>query len=155
MAKLNTLLAEKSALELKLFWKKHNITELRTAMEHANQNEVDGPNCSCLACAASGRKYEEKKTQKHGVCCAFKPYLEALLVEHGLTVDHVGSGVAVCAHEAESFGNMVYDNDTHFVHLARDDWVIFTYGAKLWRASSCQDPELQKLVGLFESLHSK
>ncbi len=81
----------------------------------------------------------------------FKPYFEA---EYDLTVDCAGKAAA-CAHEADPDGNIVYDNDTHFLHVGRDDWANFTYGAKLWGASSCQDPELQKLVRLFELLKSE
>ncbi len=152
LAKYNALLAEKSALELKMFWKEHNKTQLRAAMQWGNQNEVDGPNCSCLACTVSGRKDEEKRTSKRAGCCTFKPYFEALLAEYGLTVGYVESSSVACNDETEPDGNMVYDNDVHLVYVGREDWVMFTYGAKLWRASSCQDPELQKLVRLFEVL---
>jgi hypothetical protein len=52
------------------------------------------------------------------------------------------------------------DLDTHFVsnaqaHLASragEDWDCFTYGAKLWKATSTDDAELEKLKKLFESL---
>jgi hypothetical protein len=152
LAKYNALLAEKSALELKLFWNEYTTTQLQTAMQWGNRNDMDGPNCSCLACTVSGRKDEEKKTSKRADCCTFKPYFEALLAEYGLTVGYVKSSSVACEHDAAPDGNMVYDNDAHLVHCGRDDWVSFTYGAKLWRASSCQDPELQKLVCLFEVL---
>ena len=33
---------------------------------------------------------------------------------------------------------------------AGEDWDCFTYGAKLWKAKSVDDPEIQKLKLLFE-----
>ena len=150
-ARLEALQKEVRELKLKLFWKEHNTSELKPAMRHANQDATaKGPDCACLACAVSGRMDEEKEAK--GFDCAFKPYFEALLAECGLGVGYAGHGSAVCEHEAEDTGNLVYDNDTHLVHVGRDDWVMFTYGAKLWQATAHDDPELQKLARLFELL---
>ena len=140
-------------LELKLFWKEHNTSQLKLAMQCANQDATKGPDCACMACAVSGRKDEEKEAK--GFDCKFKPYFEALLAECGLSVGYAGHGTAVCEHEAEPDGNSVWDNDTHFVHVGRDDWVSFTYGAKLWRATTHDDAELQKLARLFVCLQAE
>ena len=45
-----------------------------------------------------------------------------------------------CEHGSEDSGNCVYyDVDSHFVYVGRD---AFVYGAKLWRATTSDDPEL-------------
>ncbi len=145
----DALLEKVEALELKLFWKKYNSDQLKLAMTYANTADEEAPNCTCLACAASGRAESGTK----GKSCRFKPYFEALLTEFHLSIGYAGN-TSSCAHEdVQPDGNHVYDNDAHFVHVARDDWFIFTYGAKLWRATTRHDPELQKLERLFERLH--
>lgn len=136
-----------TGLKLKIFWKNHNRSQLQFAMKNANQ-DVNGPDCVCLACAVSGRKDEEKEAK--GFDCTFKPYFEALLTEFGLTVGCCDGEPAGVAHDSDDF---IYNNDTHFVHVgAREDWFCFAYGAKLWSATASDDPELQKLVHLFERL---
>ncbi len=74
-----------------------------------------------------------------------------MLTECGLTIGY-SDGKPLCRLKQEDSGNFVYDVDTHFVHLTRDDWFLFSYGAKLWRATASDDPELQKLVRLSERL---
>lgn len=46
----------------------------------------------------------------------------------------------------------VHDVDAHFHHITRDDWYMWTYGAKLRKAKTVNDPELHKLQILFHSL---
>ncbi len=138
-----------TALKLKLFWKEHCRGQLQDVMQNANQ-DVNGPDCACLACTVSGRKNEEMDVVDSD--CTFKPFFEALLAECGLTVGHC-DGVPVCQHDAEDSGNFIYDVDSHFIHVgAREDWFCFSYGAKLWRATEADDPELHKLVRLFDRL---
>ena len=138
-------------LKLKIFWKEHCTGQLKLVMENANQN---GPDCACLVCAVSGRKDEEKDAEPFPSVCAFKPNFEALLTECGLTIGYC-DGVPVCEHESEprrirATSSMI--STRIFVHVGRDDWFGFVYGAKLWRATTSDDPELQKLVSLFERL---
>ena len=68
-------------------------------------------------------------------------------------------------HEYET-GNeldVVPDYDTHIANLPSDDprfrykdtlheWSEFAYGSKLFKATTVNDPELKKLVALFEWL---
>ncbi len=49
-------------------------------------------------------------------------------------------------------GNDVLDDGAHFTNLGSDDWVAWTYGSKLWKATSVRDPELAKLERLFHTL---
>ena len=53
------LRAEKEELKLKLFWFKYGVSKLQQAMAWANQKEINGVGCNCLACAMSGRKDED------------------------------------------------------------------------------------------------
>ena len=145
------LVNENRALKLELFWKNHSITKLQNEMQWANQKEPGGPGCNCLACAVSGRKDEENGIPASGFECIFKPYFEALLQECGLSVEPCCE--EYCMHISDDTGNTVYNNDSHFVSIGREDWKAFSYGAKLWKEPhSDQDPELRKLVRLFELL---
>jgi hypothetical protein len=51
-------------------------------------------------------------------------------------------------------GNNVLDDGQHFTNLGSDDWVYWTYGSKLWKATSVRDPELTKLERLFHTLNT-
>ncbi len=142
--------AELEALKLKLFWKDHNKSQLELAMQYANQDATKGPGCACIACAVSGRMDEEQDAK--GFDCTFKPYFEAKLKECGLTFERFEDEAVgkVGAHDAADW---IYANDAHLVFLT-DDWHAFSYGAKLWRAASSNDAELQKLARLFVCLET-
>jgi hypothetical protein len=148
--RVSELLNENRALRLQLFWKDYGVTHLQEAMRNANQKN-GGPDCNCLACGVSGRTDSERETD--GFECSFKPYFDALLLECGLESLNGGGGV-VSQHNSDSSGNYVYDEDTHLIRLGRDDWVAFTYGSKLWKAKTADDPELLKLCTLFNKLNS-
>ena len=49
-------------------------------------------------------------------------------------------------------GNSVLDDGQHFSNLASQDWFCWTYGSKLWKATSVGDPELAKLESLLHYL---
>jgi hypothetical protein len=153
------ILQENKKLKLKLYWKDHNCEKLKEAMTFANQ-KVEGPDCNCLACGVSGRKNENNGKPCEGFDCLFKPYFEALLLECGITTKSGGSNTAL-EHESTqnsvfdaSIHTLVYDVDAHLVTMARDDWYLFTYGAKLWKESSAGSAELKKLTLLFQKLHA-
>ncbi len=149
--KKKALMEEIRAFKLKLYWKDHNISQLETAMSNANQCGPDAPMCRCLACAVSGRLDKEEESNG-GFECFFKPYFETLLSKCGMTFQHF-QGKDSGQHDADDSGNSVYDDDTHFVFLGRDDWFAFAIGAKLWKATTVDNPELRKLSTLFQSLN--
>jgi hypothetical protein len=142
---------ENEALRLQLFWKDHNCSQLASLMEEANQAS-EGPQCACWSCSVKGRKRRNQETLPRGAPCTFKPWFEALLNECGLTMatgDWIGQQLRIGAHMAM---NGVYDGDAHFLQVMRDDWYSWTYGARLWKAQSAEDPELAKLHALCERL---
>ena len=145
---------ENELLRLQLFWKNHRKSELQKLMGEANQSR---PNCNCLSCAVSGRlDPESSQTLPRGAPCTFKPWFENLLVGCDMTcVTGMGEEESVTQHMSCDCGNWVYNVDAHFHNLARDDWVAWVYGAKLWKAQSANDPELLKLKRLFEVLETE
>ncbi len=146
------LLLENEALKLKLFWRDHGVTQLKQAMARANRLGRRGPNCGCVACAISGRKEACDPVRWRGEPCRFKPYIERLLAECGLAHIPCDFNGIVGHHECDMEGNPVFDIDTHIMTMGQDDWAAFSYGARLWRARMVNDPELLKLVTLFDKL---
>jgi hypothetical protein len=149
MLECDRLTRELEAMHLKRFWMQHNHAQLKGAMQCANQDEAKGPNCACMACGLSGRVHPEQSPP--GNRCSFKPYFEAALRECCLVHAKVqGKRVGeVGAHDAAA---NIYADDAQLVWVMRDDWRAFSYGAKLWRADSCEDAELAKLALLFRRL---
>ncbi len=112
-----------------------------------------GPKCSCLVCVVSGRYEMDVGEVPEKKPCTFKPWFEQVLQDHEMSIG-VGlpdvpiwvDGSVVDSH------NDVLDDGQHFTNLGSDDWVVWTYGSKLWKATSVCDPELAKLERLFRTL---
>ncbi len=151
--RVSELLIENQELKLQLFWKEYGITQLQSAMSFANQKR-GGPDCNCLACAMSGRKDELNGEEAAGFECSFKPYFNSLLLECGISSMNGGGGHGF-QHISNASGNWVFDEECHLVLIGRDDWFNFTYGAKLWKATSVGDPELSRLRILFRRLEEE
>ncbi len=143
---------ENETLRLRLFWKEYGQTELSAAMRLANFIE-GGPQCSCLACAVSGRHKSECGGTDENKPCTFKSWFEQMIRDHNMSI---GYGIpdepiwvtgGVCGSR-----NKVLDDDKHFTILGREDWSHWTYGSRLWKATSVLDPELAKLESLFKTL---
>jgi hypothetical protein len=139
---------ENEALKLKLFWKEHNPANLNAAMFNANQAE-GGPACSCLACAVSGRHDSDDGEVAEKKPCTFKPWFEKVLGEHDMSIGRGLPDVPIWVDGSvvASHSN-VLDDGHHFSNLASQDWFCWTYGSKLWKATSVDDPELAKLERL-------
>lgn len=145
---------EVERLRLSLFWKDHNVRSLRKIMQEANRFHPEAPKCRCIACTISRRNDHLTPFDDQWVC-SFKPWWEEKLAECDITFFEgcPPSGVLeFTSHECNT--DHVLDIDSHFVNMARRDWNCFTYGAKLFKAESVQDTELQKLKKLFEILSS-
>jgi hypothetical protein len=144
---------ENEDLKLQLFWRDYGVKQLKHAMGLANQKVDRGPDCWCLACDKSGRRDARDTRLSSGEPCLFKPYLEALLAECGLVHAPCDFKSIVGHHECDMEGNPVYDLDTHIMTMGgHENWIAFSYGARLWRARSIHDPELNRLRLLFVKL---
>ena len=153
------LVQENANLKLQLFWKDHNLEKLRNAMQFGN--EETGPHCKCLVCSVSGRK-SEPDTNYHSKCTFkswFENHLTALEIQTSLTVSQNHNEFECRAHPCiDGYGKNpigpFFDDDVHLCHFSgTDDWFLFSYGAKLWKSKSVNDPELQKLKSLFAILY--
>ena len=108
-----------------------------------------------MACAVSGRYASDDGEIPEKKPCVFKPWFEQVLREHDMSVG-LGlpdapiwvDGSVVDDH------NDVLDDGQHFSNLASHDWFCWTYGSKLWKATSVGDPELAKLKRLFHTLNT-
>ncbi len=123
-------------------------------MREANKNHVD---CKCVSCVCYGR-YDGNDTDSDRWTCLFKQWFENQIASCDMEV-LPGATNQLCV-QHDSSPDWVVDLEAHFVsnaqaHLtsrAGEDWDCFTYGAKLWKATSADDPELMKLKKLFEIL---
>jgi hypothetical protein len=134
-----------------LFWKQHSQSELEKLMIACN---LRGPQCQCLSCAVSGRKAEAHKSMPWGTHCTFKAWFDKQLAKHGLTTaTGVQKGQKPVQVPHRPACAVYEDMDAHFHHLTRDDWVLWTYCAWLWKEPLCAtDQDLQKLAAFFQSL---
>jgi hypothetical protein len=140
---------ENEQLKLKLFWKTYNPTHLKGWMAEGNQCSL-GPKCGWLVCCVSGRASDEEVANRGTFTCTFKPWFEQKITECGMTIGCGTDGVTDGSHVDDY--NSLYDVDCHFNSLARQDWLCWSYGSKLWKATSVNDPELKKLAALFKVL---
>ena len=145
-------------LELELFWLKHTIQRLRRAMKNANYGwirfPVQSPSCDCWKCKMSGRTGKHTLINKHKTC-EFIPWFEALMTECGLTYEGSPAPHNHVHHPSDPKGR-VCDIDSHFVEAALNSGFMckISYGGKLWKAKSVNDPELKKLERLFKILET-
>ncbi len=143
---------ENEALKLKLFWKEHNDEIMKNAMCWANSAD-GGPACSCLSCVESGRHESGNLDFADENPCKFKPWFEQVLDHHEMSIGRGLPDVPVWVDgSVVDSGNSVLDDGQHFSNLASQDWFCWTYGSKLWKATSAGDPELAKLESLLHYL---
>ena len=139
------LRAENERLKLSLFWKTYGPEQLNAAMQDFNMIQT---RCKCFMCAVSGRYDRETN-----ICsCSFVPWFEKQLAECGLESATFDNKSIHFQHE----GMLAWDIDAHFVHDGGmdDHWLQFSYGSKLHKATSIENPELQKLKRLFSILNA-
>ena len=145
---------ENEALQLKLFWKEHSYEIMENAMCRANEAE-GGPRCSCLTCQVRGR-YSPGVTQNEP--CTFKPWFEQVLREHDMSIGRGWPDVPLWDvwfdGSVDESRAQVLDDGQHFSLRGKRDWFRWTYGSKLWKATSVCDPELAKLERLLHYLNT-
>jgi hypothetical protein len=152
--RLLELKRENEALKLKLFWKEHNPSILKSYMSAAN-NADGGPKCCCLACVVTGRYEMDVGELPEKKPCTFKPWFEHMLQDHEMSIAVGLPDVPVWVDgSVVDCGNNVLDDGQHFTNLGSGDWFCWTYGSKLWKATSVGDPELAKLERLFHTLNT-
>ena len=140
---------ENEKLQLQLFWKDHNHSQLQYRMKEANQI-ANGPQCSCWSCVVSGRKEYNTDSLSRRTPCKFKLWLDDLLKQCGLIAAEIHDHVRpIGNHMSMDNGISPYDVDAHFLHIRHTDWCSWTYGSYLWKAESVDNPELAKLHALF------
>ena len=143
------LRSENEHLRLQLFWRDYSKRELESAMAFANQKET-GPRCTCIACMVSGRTESTDDPHRFSNICRFRHYWEHLLRECGLVVHR---GLPQSLTPGASADVLAQSIDAHIISYGRHDWCsAWAYGARLWRGTSVDDPELKKLQTLFERL---
>jgi hypothetical protein len=146
-------------LELELFWIKHSIQRLRRAMKNANhgwiRHPTQSPACDCWKCSMSKRISKHRVIDKNKRC-EFIPWFENLLAEFDLSYDGSPAPHEHLSHVCDPKGR-VCDVNCHFVETTMNAGFLskITYGAKLWKAKSVHDPEIKKLVRLFQVLETE
>jgi hypothetical protein len=118
---------ENEALKLELFWKKHDIRTLQSnivALHLHYRMQATRPRV--------GNGQHEWTT-----------HVEPIIQSYGLEVGIVDQEGPI---QPQS------DLNVHFVCTRK--FFIASYGAKLWKAKSVDDPELRKLKALFGALSS-
>lgn len=134
------------ALELTLFWKDHSLPKLHEAMRQGNKL---GPNCDCSICTTTIRYVGISRRTEYNHDCTFAPWFKSKMNECGLSfqvisnaqVEKVVEKTPMCTPEVH-----IIDSDD------KNAWYNISYGSKLWKAASIEDPEILKLKALFEAL---
>ena len=141
---------------MKIFWEKHNVEELRELTRQANQKYVQ---CKCCGCVVSGRWVEDSYCENPWTCL-FAKWFDTQILNCDMLVER-GSKQNKCimGHDCNPT-EWVIDSDVHLIrrgdaHLPSQEdtkWRYFTYGSRLFNATSEDDPEIQKLKRLFDVL---
>ena len=145
---------ENEKLKLELFWGRYGVIKLMAAMR-ASQSIWPSLKCDCIQCSAI------ENTVPNDEPCTFKPKYERKLAELGITFVRHSEGTRILQHECASGhadGRWVEEADAHIVlwiggeSVEDNGWADFTYGSRLFKATTTNDPELKKVEALFEWL---
>jgi hypothetical protein len=127
---------ENEQLKLQLFWKEYNRKALKKAMIRANL--LGGYFCMCGGCCENMGPRP----------CTFKPWFEETVRACGLTFGPNDDD------ERDNEFDAILGMDYHLINIKSNRWGTPIYGAKLAKAKSVLDLELQKLAALFKALAS-
>ena len=148
-----TLKEENESLRLALFWREYDQRKLVDLMQDVNRSLPF--RCMCVACLCVNRcSLDEWLPELQDEKCRFKKWFDTQLTECSLTA---ATGIPIGAERIVDMKHSIipythYDVDTHFHHHTKDDWTVWTYGTKLLRVKTVDDPELLKLKRLFRRL---
>ena len=156
-ARLLTLRRQNEELRLELFWTVHNVQKLKIAMKEANASgSARAVQCNCWKCSLNGMVdgNNAQNIVDRNKTCKLIPWLEAKMTECDLIYDSMPGPHAHVDHMSDSSGR-VCDVDCHFVEQSfmRGFMCNFTYGSKLWKARSVDNPELKKLEKFFQLIN--
>ena len=165
------LRSQNEKLKLKLFWKDYNVNMLRKTMKSGNTFPADSPYCQCEMCISFKRAVRPRKRGPlHGAValpgmfstdlsqvCTFGPWFAKKAKSFGLTImkpkyPHNKPWPAEIEGHDSCPDLLVIDLDCHLVNKDGPEWTNFTYGRRLWGASTVDNPELAKLAKFFEYL---
>jgi hypothetical protein len=154
-ARVVELRKQNERLKLELFWIKHSIQKLKDIMKHANYGRDASVSCNCWKCSLA-KRIPKGTLVDNNKKCKFLPYFEALMQDCELSYEGLPGAHTHENHISDEEGN-VCDVDSHFVETTMRGGFLhkFTYGSKLWKAKSVDNPELKKLERLFNLLSAE
>jgi hypothetical protein len=118
---------EIESLKLKLFWKDYGIRNLQTA----------------VVCEANRRRFLNINEPM--------PDMEHWFLWMGPMIESCGMEAVLIDQDTDQLALVPpIDINVHFA--CRERYYVSHYGAKLWKATSVDDPELRKLKALFDAL---
>jgi hypothetical protein len=79
----------------------------------------------------------------------FTPWFEKHVKDCEMVIGN--ENCSIDKHSLE-YGLSLSDDDCHLSNYHCRNWVDCSYGARIWKATSVSDPEIQKLVKLFRKL---
>ena len=142
---------ENRQLKLRAFWADFNMSEFCEAVMAQSKR----PACPCLNCLQNSRRLLARTayTQQappppcSGWECTYLPWIINLVREGGMTVSEAPCSDKLI-HPHSCGLAFVSAQDVHFA-FSPNLKLGLTMGAKLWKAQSTDDPELEKLAKLF------
>lgn len=132
------------------FWRQNSLQMFHQALRGINLEHPNSPKCACISCA-SGEGRSEYPAQ-----CSFKTWFLGEAKEYGLVtaiIQNMAKHTVVLSHECCE-GSFVLDTDSHFTTGAVDDWTPIRYGARIWKALTCEDPEVQKFTAFMRTIQT-
>ena len=151
---IEALTKENDMLRLELFWKDHDMTNLKNAMALANANHTK---CLCSGCVLTKRDaHVDPDEGVHTSTCVFTPWFEELIAHCEMVTVTCNRQSKNPQQQAVSFlsRNDCIEADSHFVFFPSPGpgLIAFMFGERLWKTTTTNDPELFKLELLKEML---
>jgi hypothetical protein len=149
-SRIATLRKQNEDLLMEIFWRNHNLQKLIKAMKRANYGNEKSLKCNCWRCSVAGRIGAGVRSDPN-TSCKFIPWFETKLAECELTYEGAPARHSHVFHMSDKAA-AVCDVDSHFVETVMIGGFLhrFTYGSKIWKATSVSNPELKKLEKLFK-----
>ena len=135
---------------LSMFWESMPMQVFQEfLLEQVNTSNPSAPHCRCLGCTPKNQHWDPADVR-----CRFKRWFAAQAEAMGMTMSEASTergDALVTGHECAP-GSFVFDVHAHFTTLQFDDVSPIRYGARLWKATTANCPELAKLRALVAGL---